>query len=48
MKKTFYTFFQVVWVLVLMTVAPVGLLNGRGVVREVAGGLGRVMSQDEK
>jgi hypothetical protein len=44
-KKTLYTI-EVVWVPVLMTVAPVGLLNGRGVVREVAGGLGRVLSQD--
>jgi hypothetical protein len=44
-KKTLYTI-EVVWMLVLMTVAPVGLLNGRGVIREVAGGLGRVLSQD--
>jgi hypothetical protein len=32
----------------LMTVAPVGLFNGQGVVCEVVGGLGRVLSQDEK
>jgi hypothetical protein len=44
-KKTLYTI-EVVWVLVLMTVAPVGLLNGQGVIREVAGGLGKVLSQD--
>jgi hypothetical protein len=37
---------EVVWVPVLMTVAPMGLLNGWGVVCEVAGGLGRVLSQD--
>jgi hypothetical protein len=30
-----------------MTVAPVGLLNARGVIREVTGGLERVLSQDE-
>jgi hypothetical protein len=40
-KKILYHF-QVVWVPILMTV---GLLNGRGVILEVAGGLGRVSSQ---
>jgi hypothetical protein len=29
-------------------VAPVGLLDGQEVIREVAGGPGRVLSQDEK
>jgi hypothetical protein len=43
--KTLYTI-EVIWVPILMTVAPVGLLNGRGVIREVTGGLGRVLSQD--
>jgi hypothetical protein len=43
--KTLYTI-EVIWVPILMTMAPVGLLNGRGVVREVMGGLGRVLSQD--